>query len=233
MALAEDMAGAAAIAVTALAVAGGLPRGANYERLVSFGKAQFDSYDSMGVGNPSLGPFEALGRSFAADSVLKTTFASINGRGTAEAFVDKAYVKVFGAHPTEAAKAALVAQVSYFEGLYLGAGIGAADANLQAKGAVFGQIIGYAFADSTGAALSGLDDVVWPLVAQGNAGNFSEFKGLPRYPDTARAQAESKQALMASADSGASGDESAPSAGLLVQLAGMPDQPAAAYLSFA
>lgn len=185
MALADDMSGAAAIAVTVLAVSGAVPSQTDYARLVAFGKEQFNSYASMGVANPSLGPFEALGRSYAADSVLKTTFASINGKGPVSDFIDSAYQKVFGKLPAAAAKAALTSQVSYFEGLYRGAGITAADALLQAKGAVFGQIIGYAFTDATAGSKSGLDDVVNAIVAKANAGDFSGLGGqLPPYKAT-------------------------------------------------
>lgn len=182
MALADDVAGAAAVAVTVLAVSGAIPSQSDYVRLIDFGKSQFNSYASMGVGNPSLGPFEALGRAYATDPVLKVTFGSINAKGSVSEFVDSAYQKVFGTLPSAAAKASLASQVTYFEDLYRGAGIGSTDAFLQARGAVFGQIIGYAFTDPAAGARTGLDEVVTSIVSRANAGDYSGLRGqLPPY----------------------------------------------------
>ena len=185
MALADDMAGAAAVAVTVLAVSGAIPDQSDYARLVQFGKSQFGSYASMGVSNPSLGPFEALGRAYASDPLLKVTFGSINAKASVSEFIDAAYQKVFGMLPSAAAKASLASQVTYFEDLYRGAGIGSTDAFLQARGAVFGQIIGYAFTDPAAGAKTGLDEVVNSIVFKANAGDFSGLRGqLPSYKST-------------------------------------------------
>ncbi len=199
MAIADDMSGAAAIAITVLAVSGAVPTQADYARLVAFGKAQYSAYEAAGVANPALGPFEALGRSFAADPLLKVTFASINGKGSVSEFIDAAYTRVFGSVPNAAAKAALTEQVTYFDALYRSVGIATADAALQAKGAVFGQIIGYAFTDPVAGARSGLDDVVNALVAKAAAGNFADFgRQLPAFSATS-AQASTSGAAPTSA----------------------------------
>jgi hypothetical protein len=182
MALADDMAGAAAISLNVLAAGGTTPTQSAYASLVAFGKAQFASYQSMGVGNPSLGPFEALGRAFASDSLTKPFFATKYDKATVSDFVDTAYSGVFGTAPASDAKAALTAQHVYFENLYRGVGIPTGEAALLAKGAVLGQIVGYAFADTASAAKSGLDNVVNPIVAKANAGDFSDLgKPLPPY----------------------------------------------------
>lgn len=176
MALIDDMSKAAAIAVSDIA-GGNTPGSKDYARLVQFGEDQFRSYQKQGVAIPSLGPFEALGKAFAADALNKTFFSAKFG-GTVSSFIDKAYVEVFGTAPSAAAKASLTDQVAYFDALYRGAGINPSDAGLQAKGAVLGQIIGYAFADPASALKTGLDDVVKAMIAKGDAGNFADF-GIP------------------------------------------------------
>ena len=181
MATIDIISSAAAIAATSL-FTGNVPTPARYAALVDFAKTQFQSYTAMGVGNPSLGPFEALGKAFAADASTKGAFATYFGGGTNSTFVDSAYGYVYGAAPTAGAHASLVSQVDYFTALYKGAGIGAADAQLQARGAVLGQIVGYAFTDSAAASRTVIDDVVNALAAKAAAGDFSSFgKDLPGF----------------------------------------------------
>jgi hypothetical protein len=182
MALIDDISSAAAVAGSALFM-GSTPTQARYDSLTAFSKGQFQSYTALGVGNPSLGPFEALGKAFAADPSTKGTFATYFGGGSTEFFVNSAYDYVYDSGPSAAAAASLVSQVNYFTNLYKGAGIPTADAALQARGAVMGQIIGYAFTDAAAASHTLIDDVVHSLVAAANRGDFSGFgKALAGFP---------------------------------------------------
>lgn len=127
-------------------VNGQVPSSDKLDALTTFAQQQYDYYANvLGSSFAQLGPYEALGKAFAASG---TAFSAKYGSGTDAAFVAKAYADVFGHQANGAQQAALQAQVSYFENLYKGAGMGAAQADLQARGAVYGQIVGYAAYDS-------------------------------------------------------------------------------------
>jgi len=182
MAVIDDVSKAAAVAGTALFM-GSTPTQARYAALTDFAKLQFTAYANMGVGTPSLGPFEALGKAFAADPTTKGTFATYFGGGSTDYFVKSAYDYVYDSGPSPAAASSLASQVNYFTALYTSAGIPAADAALQARGAVLGQIIGYAFTDPTAAARTTLDDAVRGLVSAADRGDFSGFgKAFAGFP---------------------------------------------------
>jgi hypothetical protein len=174
----------ASVAVNAL-VTGVLPTQAHYANLVSFGQGQFKSYEKAGVANPALGPFEALGKALAADPTTTAKFAARFGANSDSSFLEQVYDFVFDKPLAIDAKAALQAQIDYFEGLYLGAGIGSESASLQARGAVFGQVIGYVFVDPNAALSSKLDEAVKAKVDASLNGDYSGFgAALPGFTAT-------------------------------------------------
>jgi hypothetical protein len=139
-------------------IEGVVPTSARIDSLTAFAKTQFDYYtNTLKSANAQLGAYEALGKAFAADATTSASFAARYGALSATDFVSSAYASIFNNSPVPSAGALanLVAQVAYFTDLYTKAGIPAADASLQAKGAVLGQIIGYA---STGSdSVNGID----------------------------------------------------------------------------
>lgn len=130
--------------VPALIVAGFLevvsPTSARLDSLAGFAKIQYDSYLKNGVLDPSLGPYEALDLGFSSTSA----FVAKYGSGSDATYIDTAYRAAFKGAPTAAQITHFVEQDQYFEGRYLAAGVAAADASLQARGAVVGQILGFA-----------------------------------------------------------------------------------------
>jgi hypothetical protein len=144
----------AAVAVGGF-ITGSTPTSAQVTALTEFAKTQNDYYTNvLKSDNAQLGAYEALGKAFAADPTTSADFAARYGVLSTADFVSLAYSQVFdGTPPSAGAAANLTAQVTYFTDLYVAAGIPAAQASLQAKGAVLGQIIGYA-AFNTDPALS-------------------------------------------------------------------------------
>lgn len=164
--------GAKTSTIPALLVAslvnGTIPTSEKLDSLTEFAKIQFDYYKNvLGSAFAELGPYEALGRGFASTAEFRAEY----GSGSDGDFISKAYADVFGSGPTAAQKASLQAQVDYFEGLYVGSGIGAQQASIEARGAVYGQIVGYA-ANDTGEPLFSKADVVLTGFATGDASQY-------------------------------------------------------------
>jgi hypothetical protein len=107
--------------------------------LSSFCQSQFDYYSAMGVADPLLGPYEALGRAFAETDGFRTKYGALTTD-----FVATTYAEVFGRAPSDAQAAHFQSQVDYFVGIYMQAGLTAENSALFAKGAVLGQMIGVA-----------------------------------------------------------------------------------------
>jgi hypothetical protein len=145
-------------------IEGAVPTSARIDSLTAFATTQHDYYvNVLQSANAQLGAYEALGKAFAADPSTTADFAARYGALSTTDFVTTAYAQIFdvaNSIPSAAALANLVAQVEYFTSIYTQAGIPAADAALQAKGAVLGQIIGYAFTDATRAGDSSLQDKI-------------------------------------------------------------------------
>jgi hypothetical protein len=117
--------------------------GAKLTSLTLFAQQQFDYYANvLGVANPALGAYEALGRGFASTPEFAALVAAAGGSNGQ--FVTNTYVAAFGVTPSAGQIQHFVDQIEYFTGLYTGAGIPAASALLQAQGAVLGQIVGEA-----------------------------------------------------------------------------------------
>ena len=113
---------------------------ARLESLSNFAEDQFLAYQERGVQNPSLGSYEALGLGFS----VTTEFQDKYGALTEPAFILKAYADVFGRQATGAQADHFQAQIDYFEMLYAGAHIPEATAEMMAKGAALGQMLGFA-----------------------------------------------------------------------------------------
>ena len=109
--------------------------------LTNFAQAQFNAYAAKGVAQPELGPYEALGRGFSGTPEFAAILAAAGSDGQ---FVTNIYVESFGTQPSAGQVQHFVDQINYFKGIYQAAGLSAADATLQAHGAVLGQIVGTA-----------------------------------------------------------------------------------------
>jgi Ca2+-binding RTX toxin-like protein len=147
----------AAVAMLAF-VTGKTPTSAHLDALKVEADKQLAYYQNMGVANPGLGPFEAIGKALAADPT--SGFATKFGAMSDADFIAAAYTSVYEQGPVPEATANLQGELDYFVDLYIKAGFSPAQASLDAKGAVLGQIIGYAFVDPSAAGQSTLDDKV-------------------------------------------------------------------------
>lgn len=126
-------------------VTGTIPTSEKLDILAGLAQQQYDYYANvLGSASPELGPYEALGRGFASTPEFQSRY----GDGTDAGFVSKAYLDIFGSAASSGAHSALMSQVSYFEALYRGSGFSEAQADMQARGAVFGQILGFAAGDA-------------------------------------------------------------------------------------
>jgi hypothetical protein len=105
--------------------------------LSAFAQVQYSYYASMGVGQPLLGPYEAMGRAFAETDAFAAKYGALT-----DDFVATAYNEVFGRAPTDVQAAHFQAQLDYFSGIYVEAGLAADVALMLAKGAAIGQMLG-------------------------------------------------------------------------------------------
>lgn len=115
------------------------PATARLDSLASFCRTQYAYYVSIGSGQPELGPYEAMGAAYYTEAVF---IAKVNGKTQTQVFQD-AYTAAFGITMSQTVSDHFAAQYTYFFGLYTGAGMSIADANMKALGAVVGQILGY------------------------------------------------------------------------------------------
>lgn len=120
-------------------IEGAVPSSTVLDSRAWFCQQQHDAYAQAGQ-NAALGPYEALGAAFSVEASFSVKVA---GRTVSQVIGD-AYVHAFLTLPSTASEANLVAQYNYFYALYTGAGLTTAAADLRAKGAVVGQILGYA-----------------------------------------------------------------------------------------
>ena len=170
----------AAVAIASF-VTGTAPTSDKLDALKVAADAQVASYTALGSSNPQLGAFEAFGRSFATDSTTTAGFNTKYGALSTADFVAVVYAQVYGTQPTAAAAANLTAQINYFTNLYTVNGV--ANASLAAKGAVLGQIVGYAFTSSA-SANSNLDNQVQSLLTSAAKGDTTVYnKALPTAVD--------------------------------------------------
>lgn len=125
---------------------GAAPTAEKLSALADFAKSQFEAYKAAGVARAEIGPYEALGKGFAETIAFNAKYGQLN---TVD-FVKKAYAEIFERAATTAQSDHFKNQVSYFEQLYSKAGAAAAAAALSAKGAVLGQMLGFAVLDEAG-----------------------------------------------------------------------------------
>jgi 2',3'-cyclic-nucleotide 2'-phosphodiesterase (5'-nucleotidase family) len=116
------------------------PTSARLDSLSVFADQQVTAYAAKGAGLPVLGAYEALGLGFSETTGFRTKYEG----DTENAFILEAYQDVFGRAATTAQVAHFQAQIDYFENLYVGSKQSEAAAELHAKGAVLGQMIGVA-----------------------------------------------------------------------------------------
>ena len=161
----------AAVAITAF-ITGVTPSSAQLDALKVAADAQVASYTKLGVGNPALGAFEAFGRGLATDATTTATFNTKYGALSTADFITTVYAQVYGATPSAGAAANLTAQIAYFTNLYTANNV--PNAALAAKGAVLGQIVGYAFTTDA-AANSTLDNSVVTFLTAAATGATSGY----------------------------------------------------------
>lgn len=162
----------AAVAVSAF-VTGVVPSSTKLTELTAEARLHLASYAKLGVADPSLGPFEALGRSFATDPATKSVFAARYGALDTTDFIAAVYAELYCGPVSAGAHDNLAAQIAYFTDLLGRAGV--PDAALAAKGAVLGQLIGYAFLDATVTQNAVIDDSVSIALAAAAKGDESLY----------------------------------------------------------
>lgn len=129
-------------AVISQIVAGANPAQPILEIRADAAQAAYDYYANvLKVAQPGLGPYESLGVSFSALETFRSKFGS--AAGTDAQFIASTYKAMFLRDATVGQQKHFADQIGYFTGLYQGAGIDAATAGIQARGAVFGQMVGY------------------------------------------------------------------------------------------
>jgi hypothetical protein len=166
----------AAVAISAF-VTGLAPTSAKLDALKVEADKQVASYTALGVANPELGAFEAFGRSFATDTTTTAAFTAKYGALSTADFIGVVYGSVYGATPSAAALANLTGQIEYFTKLYTDNAV--PNAAIAAKGAVLGQIVGYAFT-SDAANNSNFDNQVATLLSSVAKGDVAGYgKALP------------------------------------------------------
>jgi len=155
-----------ATAASSLFFLGALPTAAQLASRGDFAETQYTYYATvLKVANPEIGPYEALGRAFSGE----TAFAAKYGSSiTTASFIQNVYQDAFHRAPTAAQTTHFNDQVTYFRSLYTGAGIAAGQAEIQARGAVAGQMLGFAMTTASERALPAqtLDDTVNAYLAK-------------------------------------------------------------------
>jgi hypothetical protein len=108
--------------------------------LATFDTSQLAAYTQMGVAQPILGPYEALGVGFSDTLVFHNKYAGL----TDPNFVTKAYQDAFQRAPSSVQAQHFSDQLSALETMYTGAGQTVENAGWHARGAVIGQMLGIA-----------------------------------------------------------------------------------------
>lgn len=173
-----------ATAAASLFFLGALPTAAQLDARGNFADAQYDYYANvLKVANPEIGPYEAFGNAFSRESAFVAKYGTTIDTTT---FVREAYEDVFHRAPSAAQTQHFIGQVEYFRSLYVGAGIGATQAELQARGAAAGQMLGFAMtnADERAMPAQTLDDTVSAYLARSSSSavslaGMSEEPGMP------------------------------------------------------
>jgi hypothetical protein len=130
---------------------GAAPSATELNILSQFSTAQYAYGQQIGVVDPAIYAYQALGEALASTATqFQNTFGPSNPiyaaspAGDAQ-FAANAYASVFG-HPGNAAQVQyFIDQLSFFEGIYLASGAfgNATNIDLLARGAVYGQMLGF------------------------------------------------------------------------------------------
>ena len=128
---------------------GSAPSATELTILNQFTQAQFDFGQKIGVMDPSIYAFQALGVALASGPHFQDTFGPTNAMYPVSTvgdvhFVDDAYASVFGNTGSAAQIQVFVDQLNSFEALYSAAGAfgNASNIDLLARGAIYGQMLG-------------------------------------------------------------------------------------------
>ena len=145
-------------------VFGVTPDSDHLDDLAVFAQLHLDYYANVLQSvSPFLGPYEAIGRALA----LEDEFGALSDGKSDAQFIRDIYLLAFGQAATLAQVNHFQAQIDFFVDLYEGAGIPSASAQLQARGAVFGQIFAWA-AQTEGSAFDDLAEVFFRAAANGD-----------------------------------------------------------------
>lgn len=146
-----------------------VPASARLDSLAAFCLSQYNSYVSMGVANPDIGPYEALGVSFSNEP----SFVAFTNGKTIQQIVTDTYNASLSTTPSAAQIQHFADQYTFYYNMYIGAGLSAAAASAQAKGAVIGQIMYYG--GTTAGAPQNTKATAWLT----SAGNGTESYSTP------------------------------------------------------
>ena len=170
----------ASVAIAAF-ITGTTPTSDKLDALTVDANKQVASYTAMGSANPQLGAFEAFGRAFATDSTTGAAFNTKYGSLSTADFISVVYAQVYGTQPNAAQLASLQGQIDYFTKLYAANNV--PNGAVAAKGAVLGQIVGYAFTSSA-SANSLLDNQVQTVLTSAAKGDTTVYNAkLPTVTD--------------------------------------------------
>jgi hypothetical protein len=124
-----------------------VPTASEFAARSSFATTQYNYYASvLKVANPSVGTYEAFGAAFSALPAFRDQY----GMGIdTSSFIDTAYQDVFHRAATNAQFSHFNDQMNYFRGIYGKAGLSFNESELKARGAVSGQMLGFAMTDAT------------------------------------------------------------------------------------
>lgn len=137
------------------------PLGAHVPNLAQFANHQYNYGQQIGVIDPFVYMYEALGQALSeSPNYLGETSFNNSWGPTAivddTTFVNLAYNDIFGVQPSAQQSQHFIAQLDYFESIYIASQAFGTDLNridLLARGAVFGQMVGIA-EESSGNALA-------------------------------------------------------------------------------
>jgi hypothetical protein len=128
-----------------LAMTSSQPSDATIANLINFGELQYDYGSSIGVSDPLIYMWQALGQALTEVSgFFNSTYGPITLPNDST-FVAEAYEAAFGFAPGQPQLDHFVQQVDYFESIYTDSGAYGTDAariDLLARGAVYGQMLG-------------------------------------------------------------------------------------------
>lgn len=156
-----------ATAAASLFFLGALPTAAQLASRGDFAEAQYNYYANvLKVADPAIGPYEAFGAALSGESAFLSKYGASIDTGT---FVQHAYQDAFHRAPTAAQATHFLDQVSYFRALYISVGIAPGQAEIQARGAAVGQMLGFAMMTAAERDLPAqtLDDTVNAYLAKG------------------------------------------------------------------